>query len=315
MRALIVGAGSVGGYFGGRLAAAGRDVTFLVRPRRATQLASGLTILSNGQEAVVPIKVICAGEAAAEFDVILLAVKAYQLDGAIEDFGSYVSHQTVILPVLNGMKHMDTLRSRFGALHVIGGLAKISTSLDERGRILDQASFRDLAYGEWTGEKSRRILALDQFMKVAGFDARLSTEIEREMWEKWAMLASLGAITCLMDGDIGQVARAPGGAGFVRSLFEEVVATIAATWRPLNEPFKSKALSFLADRASTLTASMYRDMKSGHRVEADQIIGDLVTRGSGKGVSTPLLSAALTRLKIYEATVKPADAVAPLPVA
>ena len=175
MRALIVGAGSVGGYFGGRLAAAGRDVTFLVRPRRATQLASGLTILSNGQETVVPIKVICAGEAAGEFDVILLAVKAYQLDGAIEDFGSYVSHQTVILPVLNGMKHMDTLRSRFGALHVIGGLARISTSLDERGRILDQASFRDLAYGEWTGEKSRRILALDQFMKVAGFDARLST--------------------------------------------------------------------------------------------------------------------------------------------
>ncbi|MFZ1906408.1 MAG: ketopantoate reductase family protein [Steroidobacteraceae bacterium] len=315
MRALIVGAGSVGGYFGGRLAAAGRDVTFLVRPRRATQLASGLTISSSGQETVVPIKVICAGEAAGEFDVILLAVKAYQLDGAIEGLGSYVSHQTVILPVLNGMKHMDTLRSRFGALHVIGGLARISTSLDERGRILDQASFRDLAYGEWTGEKSGRILALDQFMKVAGFDARLSTEIEREMWEKWAMLASLGAITCLMDGDIGQVARAPGGAGFVQSLFEEVVATIAATWRPLNEPFKSKVLSFLTDRASTLTASMYRDMKSGHRVEADQIIGDLVTRGSAKGVSTPLLSAALTRLKIYGATVTPADAVAPSPPA
>jgi 2-dehydropantoate 2-reductase len=129
------------------------------------------------------------------------------------------------------------------------------------------------------------------------------------------MLASLGAITCLMDGDIGQVARAPGGAGFVQSLFEEVVATIAAAWRPLNEPFKSKALSFLTDRASTLTASMYRDMKSGHRVEADQIIGDLVTRGSAKGVSTPLLSAALTRLKIYETAVKPADAVAPLPLA
>ena len=300
MRALIVGAGSVGGYFGGRLAAAGRDVTFLVRPRRATQLANGLTISSNGQETVVPIKVISAGEVAGEFDAILLAVKAYQLDAAIQDLGSYVSHKTVILPVLNGMKHIDTLRSKFGALHVIGGLARIATSLDEQGRILDQASFHDLAYGEWTGEKSSRILALDQFMKGAGFDARLSTEIEREMWEKWAMLASLAAITCLMDGDIGQVARAPGGTGFVRSLFEEVVATIAAAWRPLNEPFKSQTLSFLTNRASTLTASMYRDMKSGLQVEADQIIGDLVTRASAKGVSTPLLSAALTRLKVYE---------------
>jgi 2-dehydropantoate 2-reductase len=102
-----------------------------------------------------------------------------------------------------------------------------------------------------------------------------------------------------MDGDIGQIARAPGGASFVQSLFEEVAATIAAAWRPLNEPFKSLTLSFLTNTASRLTASMYRDMKSGHRVEADQIIGDLVSRGSAKGVSTPLLSAAAIRLKVY----------------
>ena len=300
MRALIVGAGSVGGYFGGRLAAAGRDVTFLVRRGRATQLANGLIICSKSQETVVPIKVICAGEPAGEFDAILLAVKAYQLNGAIEDFASYVTEKSVILPVLNGMKHMDTLRSRFGALHVVGGLAKVAATLDERGRILDQGSFHDLAYGEWTGEKSPRILALDQFIQGAGFEARLSTEIEREMWEKWAMLASLAAITCLMDGDIGQVARAPGGTQFVQSLFGEVVAVIAAAWRPLGETFKSQTLSFLTDRASNLTASMYRDMKSGHRVEADEIVGDLVMRGSAKGVATPLLSAAFARLKVYE---------------
>lgn len=300
MRALIVGAGSVGGYFGGRLAAAGRDVTFLVRPRRAAELASGLQIVSGGQETVVPVNVICAGEAAREFDVVLLAVKAYQLDSAIEDLGGYVGHETMILPVLNGMKHMETLRSKFGAPHVIGGLARIATTLDERGRILDQGNFRDLAYGEWTGERSARILALDQFLRGAGFDARLSTEIEREMWEKWAMLASLAAITCLMDGAIGEVARVPGGTHFVHSLFEEVVAAIAAAWRQLSAAFKSQTLTFLTDRASTLTASMYRDMKSGHRVEADQIIGDLVTRGSAKGISTPLLSAAFARLKVYE---------------
>jgi 2-dehydropantoate 2-reductase len=159
MRALIVGAGSVGGYFGGRLAAAGRDVTFLVRPRRATQLASGLTISSDGQETVVPIKVIRAGDAASEFDVILLAVKAYQLDGSIQDLRPFVSPETVILPVLNGMRHLDTLRSKFGAPQVIGGLARIAATLDERGRILDEGNFHDLAYGEWMGEKSSRILA------------------------------------------------------------------------------------------------------------------------------------------------------------
>jgi 2-dehydropantoate 2-reductase len=302
LRALIVGAGSVGGYFGGRLAAAGRDVSFLVRPRRASELAGKLTISSQGEELVVPVKLIVAGEAARQFDVILLAVKAYQLDSAIADFAAYVSESTMILPVLNGMKHMDALRARFAAPHLLGGVARIATTLDERGRILDQASFHDLSYGEWSGERSERIVALDQFMRGAGFDARLSTEIEREMWEKWAMLASLGAITCLMDGDIGQVARTAGGRDFVRGQFAEVTAAVEAAWRPLSDAFKSQVLSLLTDSTSSLTSSMYRDMKAGQRVEADQIIGDLVMRAAANGIATPLLSAVLVRLKLYEQT-------------
>jgi 2-dehydropantoate 2-reductase len=300
MRALVVGAGSVGGYFGGRLASAGRDVTFLVRARRAAQLAGKLTISSQGHETVVPIKSISAGEAAGEFDVVLFAVKAYQLDEAIEDFAPYVSEATMILPVLNGMRHMDVLRSRFGAAHVLGGVARIATTLDERGRILEQANFHDLTYGEWSGERSTRVVALDEFMRGGGFDARLSTDIEREMWEKWAMLASLGAITCLMDGDIGQVSRAPGGVDFARALFGEVAEVIARAWRPLSDSFKSQVLSFLTDRASTITSSMYRDLRAAHRIEADQIVGDLVSRAAAKGVATPLLATVLVRLKVYE---------------
>jgi 2-dehydropantoate 2-reductase len=297
---LVIGAGSVGGYFGGRLAAAGRDVSFLVHPRRAAQLAGKLTISSQGQETVVPVKLITAGETAGAFDVILLAVKAYQLESATADFAAYVSANSMILPVLNGMKHMDALRSRFGAVRVLGGVARIATTLDERGRILDQANFHDLSYGEWSGERTARIVALDQFMKGAGFDARLSTDIEREMWEKWALLASLGAVTCLMDGDIGQVARARGGMNFVQALLHEVAAAVAHAWRPLSDAFKAQALSLLTDRASSLTSSMYRDMKAGYRVEADQIIGDLVSRAAANGVATPLLSTVLVRLKVYE---------------
>jgi 2-dehydropantoate 2-reductase len=300
MRALVIGAGSVGGYFGGHLTAAGRDVTFLVRPRRAAQLSDGLVILNRGEETRVSAKVLTAGQTAGEFDVILLAVKAYQLDEAIADFASYVSEHSMILPVLNGMRHVDTLRARFGAARVIGGIAKIATSLDERGRVVNQADFHDLAYGEWNRERSGRITALDAFMQGAGFDARLSTDIERDMWEKWAMLASLGAVTCLFDGTIGQVARAAGGVDQVRSLLEEVVSAIAAAWQPLADPFKAQLLRLFTDRASSLTSSMYRDMKGGYPVEADQIIGDLVARASEKGIATPLLSAVFTRLKVYE---------------
>jgi 2-dehydropantoate 2-reductase len=289
MRALVVGAGSVGGYFGGRLAAAGRDVTFLVSPRRAAELSRGLTISSGGKDTTVPVNTILAGRSAGGFDLIFLAVKAYQLDRAIDDLHPYVGEKTMILPVLNGMKHMDTLRSKFGATHLIGGVAVIATSLGAQGQIVDQASFHDLAYGELSGEKSARIEALDQFLTGAGFDARLSSEIEREMWEKWALLASLGAITCLMDGDIGQVARAPGGIAFAEALIREVANSVAAVWQPLSESFLAKARS-----------SLYRDMKAGHRVEADQIIGDLLMRASAKGVPTDLLSATFTRLEVYE---------------
>ena len=300
MRALIVGAGSVGGYFGGRLAAAGRDVSFLVRPRRAKELADGLVISSQGEDTVIPVKLLVAGKAGGEFALVLLAVKAYQLEGAIEDIAPYVSERSAILPVLNGMRHMDILRARFGTGRVLGGVARIATSLDERGRVLDQANFHDLSYGEWSGEASGRIRTIDEFMRGAGFDARLSTDIEREMWEKWAMLASLGAITCAMDGDIGQVARTAGGIDFVRALLAEVMTSIAAAWRPLSDSFKSRTLALLTDRASSLTSSMYRDLKSGQRIESDQIIGDLVLRAAAHGVATPLLSAVLVRLKVYE---------------
>jgi len=300
MRLLVVGAGSVGGYFGAKIAAAGRDVTFLVRPQRAAQLRQGLTLRVKEEDTLIPVRLIVAGEEEGHFDAILLAVKAYQLAGVIDDIRPYCSTDTLILPVMNGMKHVDTLRSRFGAERVIGGLAQIFASLDEQGRIVDHGAFHDLAYGEWDGSRTSRILALDRHLAGAGFNARLSTHIERDMWEKWAMLASMAAITCGMDGDIGQVARAPGGPQLVESLFSEVVQVIAAAGQPLSDTFRSRTLALLTDPSSTLTSSMFRDMKAGRPVEADQIIGDLIARGAAAGLATPLLSSVRVRLQVYE---------------
>jgi 2-dehydropantoate 2-reductase len=282
------------------MAAAGRDVTFLVRRHRVAQLSRGLTIRSRNEDTVVPIKVIVGGQDVGPFDAILLAVKSYQLAAALGELRPYVGNDTMIVPTLNGMRHMDTLRAQFGTRNVIGGVAKLVASLDEQGRIIDQGSFHDLVYGEWNGEPSERIRALDRAAQGSGFDAHLSAHIERDMWEKWAMLASLGAITCLMDGDLGQVARTSGGVRFVERLFGEVVSVIAAEWQPLSEGFRSQILAFLTDRASLQTSSMYRDMKAGQQVEADQIIGDLVARGTAKGVATPVLSSALVRLQVYQ---------------
>jgi 2-dehydropantoate 2-reductase len=300
MRALVVGAGSVGGYFGGRLAASGRDVTFLVSKRRAAELSGRLTLVSRGERLVVPVKTILAGDSAGEFDLIFVSVKAYQLEAAAQDFRPYVGEGTMILPVLNGMKHMDTLRSQFGAAHLVGGVAKLAASLGPQGEVLDHASFHELSYGELDGTVSARMQALDKYLRGAGFDTRLSREIEREMWEKWALLASLGAVTCLMEGDIGQVARAPAGIALAEEVLREVTDAVALAWKPLAASFVADTSVLLTNPSSTQTSSMYRDMKAGAAVEADQIIGDLLARSAGGGGPKSLLSAAFTRLKVYE---------------
>src|SRR5579862_6529239 len=229
MRMLVVGAGSTGGYFGGRLAQAGRDVTFLVRPARAAQLEErGLEILSPHGDYTLRPKLVTADRLSGSYDAILLTVKAFSLETALSDMAAAVGPETMILPVLNGMRHVDILGDRFGKRSVVGCACKITASIDDRGRIVQHNSLQDIAYGEMDGVVSPRIEGLDRFMRGAGFDARLVGHIKREMWEKWILLASLGGINCLMRGTIGEVAQAPRGPEFVAWLLHEIAAVVAA---------------------------------------------------------------------------------------
>ena len=304
MRLLVVGAGSTGGYFGGRLAQAGRDITFLVRPKRAAQLrADGLQILSpNGDVRLSP-KLVAAGGIAAPFDAVLLTVKAFSLPAALEDFAPAVGPQTLILPVLNGMRHMEMLVARFGGTAVIGGVCKVATLIDDEGRIRQLGKFHDLAYGEMSGVSSERTRKLDHFLQGAGFDARLSPAIEREMWEKWVLLATLGGITCLMRGTVGEIAAAPGGTDFVLALLEEIVGVVKAVGQKASDDFLAGTRALLTAKGSAQTSSMYRDLQKGSAIEADQIIGDLLNRAQQAEVPTPLLAAAYAHLSIYQSRV------------
>ena len=301
MRMLVVGAGSIGGLFGGRLAQAGRDVTFMVRPSRAEQLRKdGLQILSPLGAATVRPKLLANGDIHSAFDVVLLSVKAYSLESAIVDLAPAVSKRTMILPVLNGMKHMDTLAARFGVGSVIGGVCKAATMLDERGRIVQLTQLQDLVYGEMNGSRSERITSLDEFMQGAGFDARLSRAIALEMWQKWALLATLGGVTCLMRGNTGEIEAASGGREFLTSFLNEVVSVIKASGIALGEAFLAATAKALVLPGAPTTSSLYRDLQEGNPVEADQILGDLLRRGAESGLRTPLISAAYTHLCVYQ---------------
>jgi 2-dehydropantoate 2-reductase len=301
MRLLVVGAGATGGYFGGRLAQAGRDVTFLVRPRRAAQLReSGLQIVSPHGDVTLAPKLVTADEIKAPYDAVLLGVKAYSLDAAIEDFAPAVGPETMIVPMLNGMRHMEVLEARFGKESVVGGVCKVATTVDPAGRIVQLAKFQDLAYGERNGSASQRMGALHAFMQGAGFEARMPPSIAYEMWEKWVLLATLGGITCLMRGNIGEVVAAPGGASFILSFFDEVISVVSAVGDAPKPAFVEAMRKALTMPGSTQAPSMYRDLQQGSPIEGDQIVGDLLARGGKAGLATPLLATAYAHLSVYQ---------------
>jgi 2-dehydropantoate 2-reductase len=305
MKLLVVGAGSTGGYFGGRLVQAGRDVTFLVRRQRADQLrARGLVLITPQGDATIRPKLTSAAELTEPYDAILLTVKGFALEAALDDVAPAVGVDTLILPVLNGMRHVDILRARFGREAVGGCVCKVATTLDDEGQVIQLTTLHEIAYGELDGQPSRRMHALDRFMTDAGFDARLSSVIEREMWVKWILLASVGAITCVMRGNLGEVEAAPEGHDFILSVLDEVVGVISVVGVSPSEAVVTEVRAQLTQKGSTLTSSMYRDLLKRRRVEVEEIIGDLVRRGRAAGVPSPILAAAYCHLAIYSARLK-----------
>lgn len=301
MRLLIVGAGSTGGYFGGRLAEAGRDVTFLVRPARAVQLRQdGLHIVSPHGDATLHPKVVTTSEITEPYDAVLLTVKSFQLQAALDDIAPAIGPDTMILPVLNGMRHMDILAGHFSQNNLIGCALKVATILENDGTIVQLNPLQDLAYGELDGTITTRITALDQFMQGAPIGARLSSVIRREMWEKWILLAGLGATTCLMRGTVGEIEACDGGAEIVLDLLNEIIQVVKVAGEAPSDAFVQAARQQLTTKGSPLASSMFRDLQRGRDVEVEGIVGDLVRLGSEAGLKTPLLSAAAVHLRVYQ---------------
>ncbi|HZZ48521.1 MAG TPA: 2-dehydropantoate 2-reductase [Pseudonocardia sp.] len=301
MRILVLGAGATGGYFGGRLAQAGRDVTFLVRERRAAQLRrDGLVIASpHGDSRLTP-AIVTSDQLRAEYDLVFFTVKAYGLEQAVKDVAPAVGHDTLIMPVLNGLRHLDVLDERFGPERVLGGLCAIAGTLDPDGTVRQLAELQQVTYGDRQEPGSARVRAVHEQFSGAGFPTTLSDDIVAAMWQKWVFLASLAAISCLMRGTVGDVVAAPGGPAFANGVVDEAASIAAASGRPMPDDELARIRATMTQEGSPFAASMYRDLSQGYPVEADHIIGDLVTRAQDHGLAVPLLAAAYTNLGVYE---------------
>ncbi|MDH6165055.1 2-dehydropantoate 2-reductase [Variovorax boronicumulans] len=303
MRFLVVGAGALGGYFGGRLLEAGRDVTFLLRPRRVAQLAkTGLVVQSPFGNLELPTpRHVLAEDIDGPYDVVVVGSKAYDLESTMDSFAPAVGPDTVILPLLNGMKHIDQLAERFGDERVLGGLCMISATLDDDGRVLHLNDMHGLSYGERAGGRSARVDAIAAQFAGAKFDATASETIAQDMWEKWVFIASAAGLTSLMRASIGDIVAA-GGQDVALSIFDECCAIAAHNGFAPRPAAIQRGRTVVTTAGSPMTASMYKDMVRGAAVEADHIVGDLLGRAPKSDSPLPtVLRTAYVHLKAYEA--------------
>jgi 2-dehydropantoate 2-reductase len=302
MRVLVVGAGAIGGYFGGRMLQAGRDVTFLVRPRRAAELgSSGLVIKSpNGDVILKNPPTVQADGLKEKFDVVLLSCKAFDLEDAIKSFAPAVGAETSIIPLLNGMLQLDVLDGKFGRERVLGGLCAIAVTLNDKREVVQLQPMQSLTFGERDGKMTDRVRAVAEIFRSGNFGSVASENVLQDMWEKWTFLASIAASTCLMRAPLGIILAAPGGKDFLLGILDECKAVATAEGYPPRAPFVDRTVTMLTTEGSPLTASMFRDIKAGQRVEADHVIGDLIARGDAAKVPVPRLRTAYTHLKAYE---------------
>lgn len=308
MRILILGAGGTGGYFGGRLAQAGVDVTFLVRAGRAAQLQrDGLVIRSPLGDAAFPVAHVTA-DALPElartrpFDLVILSCKAYDLASSIDAIAPAVGGATTVLPILNGLRHYADLDARFGHEKVLGGLCFISATKADDGAVLHLDKPARITFGERDGGAlSARVTAFADACSTAGIDHVASTDIAQEQWIKYSFLTALAAGTCLMRADVGHIIATDHGTAFMQALYAECLAVAAQAGRPIPQKAQDIALTALTKPGSSIKASMLRDLEAGQRVEAAHIVGDMLQRGLAAGQAAPNLRAAYCHLQAYEA--------------
>ena len=300
MRILVVGAGAIGGYFGARLAAAGRDVTFLVRPKRAEQLAGGLFVRSpKGDVKIAAPKTVTEATLSREsFDLVLLSCKSYDLESAMDSFARAMGPAAMILPTLNGESHVDILKKRFGAGTVLGGQCQISSTLDAQGHVIHLNEMHTLGFGELDGTRSARIEAVNENFTGAGFEAQLSLHILQDMWEKWTFIATMAGMTCLMRASVGDIETA-GGTSIALALFEECSAIARKNGHAPQAAVGELIRKILSAPGSTLMASMLRDVEGHRRTEHEHVLGNLFARA--QGTRAPVLEICLAHLRAYEA--------------
>ena len=305
MKILVLGAGGVGGYFGGRMVQAGADVTFLVRPARAELLArDGLRIASKFGNAKLDVKTVTQDKVKAEYGIVLFTAKAYDLASAVDAIAPAVDAKTHVLPFLNGIAHYEVLDRRFGRERVLGGVAYIGTKLAPDGEVQHFNEFHRVAFGARVPAQAGVCEAFAAQLEGVNFDWKLEFNIDQAIWDKWVLLATLAGITSLMRAPVGDIVGTEAGEKLILALLGECAAVAKAEGFPTAEGALANFRGILTKKGSTFAASMLHDIEGGGPAEGDHILGTLLARARKLGIAAPVLEIAATHLEAYAARKK-----------
>jgi len=301
LKILVLGAGGIGGYFGGRLAQAGSDVTFLVRPKRREQLArDGLVVQSPLGDFTLPVKTVAGDELRPGYDLVLFTCKAYDLDSAMDAIAPAMTGTAALVPMLNGIAHLERLDARFGRGRVMGGTAQINVMLRRDGTVFHADPLQRLLFGERDKSKSPRAEAFAAELAKTKIEWKLSDDIEQDLWEKVVFLCALASTTCLFRANVREIMAAPGGReAMERALAANMEIATREGYAP-RAPAIDMAKKRLMDPEGLWSASMLRDLEGGGPVEADHIVGFMLALARKHKVDDAVLSLAYTHLKAYE---------------
>lgn len=303
MRYLILGAGALGGYFGAMLIKGGADVTFLVRPARAAQLKRhGLVVKAqDGEELRIQVRTVNQGQLDGTYDVVLLTCKAYDLDSAMNDIAPAMDDKSVIVPVLNGVRHIRVLTERFGPGRVLGGLTVINAALMPDGTIQQsQVRINLTVIGELEGRASSRCMAIKTALEAGGIPVQISDNIVPMMWAKFFGFACSAIIASLTRSRAGVIARSTEGLSFVTAVTEECTRVVTAVGYPPLPDTAGQIRGLFSQHDSTYGPSILIDIEDGRPTEGEHTIGDLVEQAARANVGAPIMSAALCNLQAYE---------------
>lgn len=301
MKVLVVGAGAVGGYFGGRLAESGVDVTFLVREKRQRQLKeNGLKIKSvHGDYSFLPKTIVSTDLSQGKYDVILIGTKSYHFLKAIEDIKSFVGQETVIIPMLNGIKHIDVLKSTFLENQVIGGLCFVESTVDQDGVIIQSSATHDFVYGEFSGKETDRIKEINEAFSQTKASIRKSDTILKDMWHKYMFISGLSGITTLFRSSIGPIREAKYGLEIIGNLFLEIGSIMREVGAPIDDDIENLQLHKINEMSYDMKSSMQRDMEKKESIEGEHLHGYLLTLAKENNINTPYLKMAYSNLSTY----------------